>query len=145
MFHSCCNHYEFEKVLVFQYQYHMRRTITQKEKEKLLKQLLKRNQAANLGYSAQGNEFAYHMILVSDYILNMTESVEEEVIYPYVTHYGDQLVARDRLRPVRFPDVCPGVELSRENRNPYLRFSMSAGEFVDLYKRQVREWYLIIY
>ncbi|CAD7972511.1 unnamed protein product [Amoebophrya sp. A25] len=101
-------------------------------------------EVVNMGYSGQGNEFSYHMLLVSDYILNSTSETECEIVYPFATTYGDQVRNGARLRRVQFPDVCPGVELAKPGRNPNIQFGMAAGEFVEIYRRQPERWHAVL-
>ncbi|KAL9936253.1 hypothetical protein V8E36_005095 [Tilletia maclaganii] len=84
---------------------------------------------ARRGYSCQGNEFSFYMLIASHFVLNETRSVGEHVLYPYVHSASNWRTARDMLRAVRVPDVLPcalpeGVD-----------FSMVAGEFVEVYNR----------
>ena len=81
------------------------------------------------GYDAQGNEFSYHMILGSHFILNSGHlDVESVVIFPYCLNTVHSISEKSRLRPVRIPDEVP-----RRTRG---QMSMCAGEFVETYERQ---------
>ena len=37
------------------------------------------------GFSCQGNEFSYHMLLVSDYLLNKVDAAKSISIHPWVS------------------------------------------------------------
>ena len=86
---------------------------------------------AALGYDCQGNEFSYHMLLGSHFILNSPKisTPESAVIFPYALSFANVRHGEtDRLRPVRVPDVVPGRTRGQ--------MSMCAGEFVEVYERQ---------
>ena len=84
---------------------------------------------AKAGYNAQGNEFSYHMILGSHFILNSARLAPESVvIFPYCLNYTHSRSEQSRLRPVRIPDEVP----SRTSG----QMSMCAGEFVETYEKQ---------
>lgn len=90
---------------------------------------------ARLGYAAQGNEFSYHMLLGSHLILNRCMRAQAFTIYPFLSCTTNRLGSRDHLRAVKVPDRCP-----REELPPTSALSMSAGEFVEVYKHQIGEW-----
>jgi carnosine N-methyltransferase len=84
---------------------------------------------AKAGYDAQGNEFSYHMILGSHFILNSGHlAVDSVVIFPYCLNTAHSLSEKSRLRPVRIPDEVPSMTLGQ--------MSMCAGEFVETYEKQ---------
>lgn len=99
---------------------------------------------AAAGYSTQGNEFSYHMLLVSNFILNANVDEQSLPIAPYVDHPSNQKRAADRTRVVRLPDVSPSQLLSRVPPEPPLDFSMAAGEFLEVYKDQSDEWDAVV-
>jgi len=94
---------------------------------------------ARMGYAAQGNEFSYHMLLGSHLILNRCTRAECFKIYPFLSCTTNRLNKSDHLRPVKIPDQCP-----REALPPSSALSMSAGEFVEVYKDQVSEWDAVV-
>ncbi|KAN0065054.1 hypothetical protein ACQY0O_001549 [Thecaphora frezii] len=81
------------------------------------------------GFSCQGNEFSFYMLLTSHHILNKTTSVGQHTIYPYVHSSSNWRTASHMLRPVCIPDVLPS-ELP-----PTSDFSMTAGEFCEVYSK----------
>jgi carnosine N-methyltransferase len=86
---------------------------------------------ASLGYDCQGNEFSYHMLLGSHFILNSPKisASESALIFPYALSYTNVRSGEsDRLRPIRIPDILPGRTKGQ--------MSMCAGEFVEVYERQ---------
>lgn len=72
------------------------------------------------GFDCQGNEFSYHMILGSHWVLN---GAAPRVIHPYVSSS-----AQTRLRPISVPDEFPQKTIGQ--------MSMCAGEFVEVYEKQ---------
>ncbi|KAJ1732871.1 hypothetical protein LPJ61_001831 [Coemansia biformis] len=81
------------------------------------------------GFSSQGNEFSYFMLLASNFILNKSQTVHQHVIYPFVHQFSNVASVADQLRAVRIPDVLPGDM-------PHARtadFSMVAGDFIEVY------------
>merc|ERR1712176_670736 len=49
--------------------------------------------------------------------------------------------ANDHLRSIKIPDVCPAAILCPGGvPHPTREFSMCAGEFVEVYNRQVKAW-----
>lgn len=84
---------------------------------------------ASQGFSCQGNEFSFYMLLTSHYILNKSASVGQHVIYPFVHSSSNWRTADDMLRPVHIPDVLPS-ELPLD-----ADFSMVAGEVSDPVER----------
>mmetsp|Transcript_15563 Transcript_15563/g.25480 ORF Transcript_15563/g.25480 Transcript_15563/m.25480 type:complete len:378 (-) Transcript_15563:2399-3532(-) len=92
------------------------------------------------GYSCQGNEFSYHMLLMSSYILNELASSQPEeqvVIHPWIHNPSNHKTVNDMTRPVHIPDVS-AVEMIGPNNNAEM--SMCAGEFLSCYSSQKNEW-----
>ncbi|SJX63325.1 uncharacterized protein SRS1_14145 [Sporisorium reilianum f. sp. reilianum] len=91
------------------------------------------------GYSCQGNEFSFYMLLASHYILNKSTQVDEHVIYPFVHSSSNWRTADDMLRPIRIPDVLPS-SLPQTSE-----FSMVAGEFCEVYSKpdEKRAWHVV--
>ncbi|PWN97760.1 N2227-domain-containing protein [Tilletiopsis washingtonensis] len=81
------------------------------------------------GYSCQGNEYSFFMLLASHWILNKSARRHEHTIYPYVHSSSNWRSAQDLLQGVRIPDVNPS------DLPPHVDFSMVAGEFVDVYSK----------
>ncbi|WFC96364.1 carnosine N-methyltransferase [Malassezia brasiliensis] len=81
------------------------------------------------GYSVQGNEFSYFMLIPSHFLLNNTQRVRQHVVYPYIHSVSNWVTAADLLRGVAIPDVLPS------SLAPGTDFSMVAGEFVEVYAK----------
>lgn len=91
------------------------------------------------GYSCQGNEFSFYMLLASHYILNKSSQKEQHTIYPFVHSSSNWRTADDMLRPIRIPDVLPS------SLPPTSDFSMVAGEFCEVYTKpeEKRAWHVV--
>lgn len=87
------------------------------------------------GYSSQGNEFSYFMLLSSDFILNTVQKPEVFTIYPFIHNLCNKFKYEDALIACKVPDISPS-----ECIPPGSDFSMVAGEFVECYSKQVAEW-----
>ncbi|KAK6203027.1 putative trehalase [Scheffersomyces amazonensis] len=90
-----------------------------------------------LGFWTQGNEFSYHMLLTSNFILNRCSFINHYSIFPYL-HKSSHLVKRNfQLRPSYFPDTNPTIIHELLQKNPKIPYdelmSMTAGSFTDLY------------
>ncbi|RKP07108.1 N2227-like protein-domain-containing protein [Thamnocephalis sphaerospora] len=91
---------------------------------------------AKAGYSCQGNEFSYHMLFMSSYLLNRVEAAKQHIIYPFIHSFSNIVSKRDILTPVGVPDVLPG------GLPHNVDFSMVAGDFLEVYadKDQQESW-----
>ena len=58
-------------------------------------------EVAQRGFSAQGNEFSYYMLLCSNFILNAGLAKEELTLYPYVLQTSNTFDTVDQLMPVK--------------------------------------------
>mmetsp|Transcript_5721 Transcript_5721/g.8130 ORF Transcript_5721/g.8130 Transcript_5721/m.8130 type:complete len:400 (-) Transcript_5721:1132-2331(-) len=99
------------------------------------------------GYSAQGNEFSYHMLLVSNFILNGGATESESIeIQPFIDQPSNLRQAADRLRILRIPDVAPSSLLgpALNSNRPPPDFSMAAGEFLSVYQDQHDAWSAVV-
>ncbi|KAJ2718835.1 hypothetical protein GGI07_005566 [Coemansia sp. Benny D115] len=81
------------------------------------------------GFSCQGNEFSYFMLLASNFILNRSTKVNEHTIHPFVHQFSNVVCASDQMRSVRVPDVLP-TDLPYSDT---AEFSMTAGDFIEVY------------
>ena len=81
---------------------------------------------AKIGYNAQGNEFSYHMLLGSYWLLNSEEN--EVPLFPFALNFSNSVSEKSRLRMVKIPDEKPTKTEGQ--------MSMCAGEFVEVYERQ---------
>ncbi|SPO23884.1 related to UPF0586 protein C1778.07 [Ustilago trichophora] len=91
------------------------------------------------GYSCQGNEFSFYMLVASQHILNKTSQVEEHTIYPFIHSSSNWRTADHMLRPIRIPDVLPSM-LPQTSE-----FSMVAGDFCEVYSKpeEKRAWHVV--
>ncbi|KAG9069223.1 hypothetical protein KI688_010120 [Linnemannia hyalina] len=82
---------------------------------------------AHEGFSAQGNEFSYYMLLASNFILNKSQRINQFKIYPYIHSFSNIAKSSDVLTEASIPDVNPS-EIPRGTD-----FSMVAGDFIEVY------------
>ncbi|VUG18435.1 DEBR0S3_10814g1_1 [Brettanomyces bruxellensis] len=89
------------------------------------------------GFCTQGNEFSYHMLLNSSFILNASYRSNNFCICPFIHKQSNNAEKKYQTRQVFFPDFYPpDVSLiSKEHPNILVGelMSMVAGSFVDLY------------
>ncbi|KAJ1960940.1 hypothetical protein GGI12_003527 [Dipsacomyces acuminosporus] len=81
------------------------------------------------GFSSQGNEFSYFMLLASNFVLNKSECQNQHTIYPFIHQFSNVVKEGDQMRAVRVPDVLP-------SDMPFVgsaEFSMVAGDFIEVY------------
>jgi carnosine N-methyltransferase len=93
------------------------------------------------GFWCQGNEFSYHMLLASNYILNHAYTQSAYSIFPYIHTGSNQLSRALQTRPIFFPDVHPGsllhqTQLDHPTINIGELMSIASGSFPDLYGPQ---------
>jgi carnosine N-methyltransferase len=62
---------------------------------------------AKRGFQAEGNEFTYFMLLMSNYILNQSKREEQWGIRPYIHSFSNLKAEEDAFQEIRFPDECP--------------------------------------
>ncbi|MCO5590178.1 hypothetical protein L7F22_044147 [Adiantum nelumboides] len=82
------------------------------------------------GFSCQGNEFSFFMLLASHFILNKTTSTNQHVLYPFIHSSSNWRTATDMLRAIKIPDINP------TDLPSHIDFSMVAGEFVEVYSKE---------
>ncbi|BFZ62105.1 hypothetical protein YB2330_003184 [Saitoella coloradoensis] len=87
---------------------------------------------ARAGFHAQANEFSYHMLLGSFYILNCGVPVGHHTIHPYVHSWSNHRSRENHFRSVEIPDVDVAGELQHE-RAGTLEFA--SGDFVEVYSK----------
>jgi carnosine N-methyltransferase len=77
------------------------------------------------GFTSQGNEFSYYMLLASNFILNSTSQPAQYDIYPWIHTYSNTISAATQTAKVSIPDIAiiHGGDMS-----------MVAGDFVQVYK-----------
>lgn len=95
-------------------------------------------EAVKRGFWCQGNEFSYHMLLMSNYILNFAYSSYAYSIFPYIHSSSNQSARKLQTRPVYFPDEHTSTILQEQQMTyPSIDFaelmSIASGSFTDLY------------
>ncbi|KAI8609334.1 N2227-like protein, partial [Chytriomyces sp. MP71] len=79
------------------------------------------------GFSTQGNEFSFYMLIASNFVLNSIKNESAHTIYPWVHSFSNMQNSEHQLRPVQIPDLAPGgIPESAD-------FSMVAGDFLEIY------------
>lgn len=84
------------------------------------------------GYAAQGNEFSYFMLIASNFILNSVDKKEKYEIQPFIHNFSNNFEYSDPFASCRIPDV-----LIADHITPNSDFSMVAGEFIEVYGKQL--------
>lgn len=87
---------------------------------------------AKLGFTAQGNEFSYFMLLSSNYMLNKVTKKEEFNIFPLIHTYSNLFWEKSPTKEFKIPDVISDEDFAGIECN----MSMVAGEFVEVYKNK---------
>ncbi|GAV53372.1 hypothetical protein ZYGR_0AI06560 [Zygosaccharomyces rouxii] len=80
------------------------------------------------GYNCESNEFSYHMLLMSMYILNGGLKVNQKKIYPFIHTFSHWRSRNDQLKSICIPDFNVQEQLAQNNR-----MAMSSGSFIDCY------------
>ena len=93
-------------------------------------------EVAAAGFFAQGNEFSYFMLVASYLILNESRGVGQWSIHPYVHDSKNVMKGEDMLRRVSIPDVDVSAGVGECGG----RFSMVAGDFMDVYSEEGRAY-----
>jgi carnosine N-methyltransferase len=78
------------------------------------------------GFSCEGNEFSYHMLMGCSFALNHFQTTNEFTIQPWAGGVNNHVSLADRLLPVQVPDEVPQLP------NDDVRMSMVAGEFCEV-------------
>lgn len=120
---------------------------------------------ASKGYQCQGNEFSAFMAMASNFVLNAVGDEKSYTIYPWLDKVCNVVKVNDVMIPIQVPDVaavhllesCPyhtttndavdedddggegaegGAGKKKKRKVFFPRFSMCAGDFVELYKRK---------
>ena len=92
---------------------------------------------AKLGFKSQGNEFSYHMLLSSNYILNNTTKENEFFIQPLIHSFSNLINEEIPFKKIYIPDECLSDNLIKSK---YGEMSMVAGEFIRVYKKNINFW-----
>ena len=92
---------------------------------------------AKLGFKSQGNEFSYHMLLSSNYILNNSTKENEFFIQPLIHSFSNLINEEIPFKKIYIPDECLSDNLIKSK---YGEMSMVAGEFIRVYKKNVNFW-----
>lgn len=91
------------------------------------------------GFSVEGNEISYHMLMASALILNETKHAGQFSIAPWALSSSNHVSRADQLRTIKIPDVHPASALAQDQASQVPaseRMSMSMGDFCVVYGRE---------
>ncbi|CDK26162.1 unnamed protein product [Kuraishia capsulata CBS 1993] len=90
-----------------------------------------------LGFLSIGNEYTYHMITMSFFILNNVQRPNQYTLHPFLGKSKNVSSRENQLKSVTFPDSSPHERTKFMEQNPQIEFSdlmsMVTGSFLDLY------------
>ena len=94
---------------------------------------------AGAGYSTEGNEVSYYMLLASSFLMNVlggSGDAARHTIYPWALHTCNNVLGGDALRGMAVPDVraCALVATA-----PPQGLGMAAGDFGEVYSSREYE------
>ena len=78
------------------------------------------------------------MLFTANFVLNNTESAEQFTLHPFCHTLSNIRTLDGSLRPIVIPDVLP------TSLPPGSRFSMAAGDFLEVYKDDEGEWDCVV-
>lgn len=91
------------------------------------------------GYTVEGNEISYHMLMASALALNETKTANQFTIAPWALNCSNHVSRSHQLKTVQVPDLHPATELAKDGGPSCLpasdRLSMSTGDFCVVYGR----------
>lgn len=91
------------------------------------------------GFSVEGNEISYHMLMASALVLNETKHAGQFTLAPWALNSSNHVSRADQLRTVQIPDMHPATALAEEQAASRVaaseRMSMSMGDFCVVYGR----------
>lgn len=73
--------------------------------------------------------------------MNESEKTDEFLIHPFVHNFNNLKSDEDAFREVRFPDICPSIEMVDPDK---FDFAMASGEFMDIFGDNVKQWDCIV-
>lgn len=93
------------------------------------------------GYTCQGNEFSFFMLLGSNFILNQEIEPHSIPIFPWLHQFSNMPSHEIQTQKILIPDVCPATLLP-----PDADFSMIGGDFMEVYAEhnQKDQWDCIV-
>lgn len=80
------------------------------------------------GYNCESNEFSYHMLIMSMYLLNGGLKENQKKIYPFIHTFSHWKSRADQLKPIFIPDFNVHEQLTQNDQ-----MAMSSGSFIDCY------------
>ena len=93
---------------------------------------------ARLGFSVEGSEISYHMLVASMHMMNFVTGAGQYRLYPFVLSGSNHRSHENRVRSVAVPDVFPKEALDEASRHSEVhgseRIGIAAGDFCTVYK-----------
>ncbi|KAG7010022.1 hypothetical protein G7Y79_00001g002940 [Physcia stellaris] len=93
------------------------------------------------GFTVEGNEFSYHQLIASSWVLNHTQRARQFELYPFACNFNNVVSRAHQLLVVEIPDIHPSTELERADEATLTpvgdRMTMSASDFVVQYGDEV--------
>ncbi|KAG5513368.1 hypothetical protein PMAC_001431 [Pneumocystis sp. 'macacae'] len=86
------------------------------------------------GFSVQGNEFSYFMLISSFFVLNCLKSSNDYFLFPFIHTFSNHRSNKDLLYKCSIPDINPRSIISSGSS-----FSTSMGEFTEVYSQSDME------
>nr|CCC90212.1 conserved hypothetical protein [Trypanosoma congolense IL3000] len=100
------------------------------------------------GFTAQANEFSYHMLIAGHYVQNHVLTSGQHAIFPYVDNTCNLVHREDQFVKVLIPDLCASEMVERRGPQlpPFGELSMAAGDFTEVYARkdQQKSWNAVV-
>ena len=91
------------------------------------------------GFAAQGNEFSYQMLIVSNFIMNEIEGKDAYRVAPNIHCLSNRLSQNDIFQTYFIPDI----DLSEAIKNGG-DLSMATGEFLEVYSDTLDYWDAVV-
>jgi carnosine N-methyltransferase len=109
---------------------------------------------ASCGYACEANEYSMFMLTASHFVLNGISRAASIPIYPWIDRVSNVVNLSDVFEPLLIPDIspvqlmnsCPIVASPSNDEPDFMRFTMAAGNFVELYggEAQAGTWDAIV-
>jgi carnosine N-methyltransferase len=109
---------------------------------------------ASCGYACEANEYSMFMLTASHFVLNGISRASSIPIYPWIDRVSNVVHLSDVFEPLLVPDVspvelmnsCPIIASDSHPEPDFMRFTMAAGNFVELYggEAQAGMWDAIV-
>eukprot|EP00920_Eleutheroschizon_duboscqi_P040587 GHVT01097077.1.p1 GENE.GHVT01097077.1~~GHVT01097077.1.p1 ORF type:complete len:439 (+),score=43.30 GHVT01097077.1:342-1658(+) len=92
-------------------------------------------EAFRLGYTCEGNDNSFFMLIGSSFILNHHVPLSSIAIYPNSLDFEHRRDVSAGLQPIYIPDICPTTAPHMSPSAGRNEFSMACGDFSQVYLR----------